>query len=354
MFNRTEGRRRRWLVTAAATSALVLGGGAAALAAVAVSPQTNTIGAGGYDAVTTSTAGMTSNQAVVNGDQYGLTVAGGRHAVALCNSTTDEKAGVGLFSGNLSTAYSVQYGVGVTAGCPAGEIPAADLVTFPALAAVPFGHHVWVSERLVKKTKTVRILICILKDKHDGSLEPTPTDNAGPDAFGNRLHGDFFKCFIIKRTFTKNVVVFQAQDLDAPTATPLSGDLAGVQTAVVHVPAGTVFNHAVAGISANTTALVACSGNGFPISLVGQATYASAACQNVSVLEYAGFTDGTGPFTDYQSGTTTELISPSAGGALVAPNQSINTTNLGPHGTSAGASTTGSHFVNFTGNAPVS
>ena len=317
-------RKRRIAGVAAITAGLLTASGVA-LAAVAVSPQTNTIGAGGYDATTTSTAGMTSNQAVVAGDQYGLTVAGGRHGVALCNSTTDEKAAIGLFSGNLSTAYAVQYGVGVTAGCPAGEIPAANLVTFPALAAVPFGHHVWVSERLVKKTKTVRILICILKDKHDGAPVATPTDNEGSDAFGKHLHGDFFKCFIITRTFTKNVVVFQAQDLDAPTATPLSGDLAGVQTAVVHVPAGTVFNHAVAGISANTTALVACSGNGFPISLVGQATYASAACQNVSVLEYAGFTDGTGPFTDYQSGTTTELISPSAGGALVAPNQSINT-----------------------------
>jgi hypothetical protein len=427
MSDQTEGRRRRWRVPviAAATAVLLAGGGAVAYAAVSPTPQTNTIGAGGYDATTTSTAGMTSNQAVVAGDQYGLTVAGGRHGVKLCNSTTNETAGIGEFSNNLNTDYSVQYGVGVTTGCPAGELPAGDLVTFPALAAVPFGHHVWVNERLINRVRHIKLLICVLFGIHNHPVPtpvptgtetatptptgtstatvapvtstptPTPTkththeaptstatattaakitrnddpsDNPTPEPFvtepggiqPNILPGFHLRCHIVVRTISVHRILFEAQDLDAPVATPTSGDLAGVQVATVSVPAGTSFNHASAGVSENTAALTHCVGGGFPISINAAtspgvlSSYASAACQPVSVLEYAGFTDGTGPFTDYLSGTTTELISPSTGGALVAPNGSITAANLGPHGTASDASATGDHFVMFTGNAPVS
>ncbi len=423
---RTRKRGRRRLYTIAAATAALLAGAGTALAAVSLTPQTNTVGAGGYTATTTASSGFSSVQAVINGGQYGLTVAGGRHGVKMCNSTSGEAAAVGLFSNNLNTDYAVQYGVGVSSpGCPAGETPA--LVTFPGLAAVPFGHHVWVNERLVTRTRTVRILVCVLVDRHDGrpvptpspsnptaspsitasvsqptasptditgsggtesptespsvtqptaspsitpsvsqpTAEPTPTPSGTPTINPNgsigglSLPGFTLRCRIITRTITRNVVLFEAQDLDAPVATPLSGDLAGVQTATLHVPAGTVFDTAAAGVSENVTALTHCLGGGFPITLNGTplgqvADYASAACQEVSVFEYSGATIGTGPFTDWLSLNTQELISPSAGGALVAPNGSITTANLGPHGTSPDASTTGDHWVNFTGNAPVS
>lgn len=426
---RPRGRRRAYTITAI-TAALLTGAGAA-FAAVALTPQTNTIGAGGYDSTTTSSLGMTSVQGVVNGNQYGLTVAGGRHGVKMCNSTSGLAAAVGEFSGNLNTDYAVQYGVGTPSpapGCPAGELPVANLHTFPALTDVPNGHHVWVKETLVKKTKTIRLLICVLVNKHNhrpaatpspsitasvgaptaspsetatapptdisgsgGTEEPsesptaaqptasaesptisqptasptgtepvvTPTVNPqGETVLG--IPGFTLKCHIVTRTITKNVVLFQAQDLDAPVATPLAGDLAGVQTATIHVAAGTTFDHAAVGLSENTTALTHCAGGGFPIALNGTppgqvASYASAACQEVDVIEYAGFQIGGGPFTDFLSGTTTELISPSSGGALVAPNGSITTTNAGPSGpASSGASSTGDHLVMFTGNAPVS
>jgi hypothetical protein len=397
-------RRAAVIVTAAA---LALGAGAgAAFAAVSPSPNVNMIGSGGYVASTTTTGGFTANQAVIAGDQYGLTVAGGRHGIKMCNSTTGETAAAGLFSGNMSTSYAAQYGVSAAPGCPFGE---GTLTDFPNLSAVPFGHHVWVSENLITRTRTVRILVCFLGGPHHPPVVPTPTQlpvtpttspatsttspatgttspapatstttaattalvvrhgtpgpvvtEPGAPVIGGMLPGDFFRCRIITRTITKNVVLFQADDLDAPTVTPVAGDLAGVQTAVVHLPRGTTFDRAGAGISENVTALTACTGGGFPITLNGTppgqvADYASGACQPVSVFEYAGAQLAGGPFTDWLSLDTTEAISPSAGGALVAPNGSIaGGVNIGPHGpTASGASVTGSHFVMFTGNAPV-
>jgi hypothetical protein len=372
-------RRAAVIVTAAA---LALGAGAgAAYAAVSPAPNTNAIGSGGYVATTASTAGFTANQAVVAADQYGLTVAGGRHGIKMCNAASGETAAVGLFSGNMSTDYAVQYGVSAAPGCPFGQ---GTLTGFPNLAAVPFGHHVWVSEQKITRTRTVRILVCILGGPRVNPLQTPTTPATTPSAvttalvvhhgvtpvpgvtepgaplIAGQLPGDFFRCKIITRTITKNVVLFQADDLDAPTVTPVSGDLAGVQTATVKLPAGTTFDNAGAGISENLTALTACTGGGFPITLNGTpagqvADYASGACQPVSVFEYAGAQDGTGPFTDWLTLNTTEAISPSAGGALVAPNGSIaGGINSGPHGPVAdGASVTGSHFVMFTGNAPV-
>ena len=343
----------------------------------------------------------------------------------LCNDSTDYKAAAGLFSGNLNTDYAVQYGAATTSGCPAGEIPATDLTTFPNLSAVPFGHHVWVDVQHTTVTRTIRLLICVLVNSHGqpvptptptptstSTATPTPTGTStvtpapvspgtatptgtptstatatatptgtatttalirhhttdpapapvtGPGAIpGNLLPGFILHCRIVTRTITRNALVFSAQDLDAPVATPVAGDLAGEQTATVRAPAGTVFNHATAGISENTTALTHCTGGGFPISLNATtspgvlSSYASAACQPVGVFEYSGAAISSGPFTDFLSLNTTELISPSTGGALVAPNGSITTANLGPHGTASNASTTGDHFVMFTGNAPVS
>lgn len=408
-------RRHRRLAVVALTAAVLAATATAAYAAVSPAPNTNTIGSGGYVATTTAAAGFTANQAVIAADQYGLTVAGGRHGIKMCNSASGETAAVGLFSGNLSTEYAVQYGVDVAPGCPFGQ---GALTTFPNLSAVPFGHHVWVSEQSVTRTRTIRILVCFLGGPHHPVPVPTPTQlpvtpstststtpapvtsttspapvtsttspapatstttaattalivrhgvTPGPGVYGpgapmvgNQLPGDFFRCVIIRKTITRNVVVFLADDLDAPVATPLAGDLAGVQVAVAHVPAGTVFDTAGAGVSENLTSLVACAGGGFPITLngtpIGQvADYASAACQPVSVFEYAGAQVAGGPFTDWLTLNTTEAISPSAGGALVAPNGSIaGGINLGPHGpVTAGASVTGSHFVMFTGNAPV-
>jgi hypothetical protein len=375
--------RRRLAVIVTAAAVALGAGAAAAYAAVSPAPNTNTIGSGGYVASTTAAAGFTANQAVIAADQYGLTVAGGRHGVKMCNSTSGETAAAGLFSGNMSTSYAAQYGVSVAPGCPFGQ---GTLTDFPNLSAVPFGHHVWVSEQLITRTRTVRLLVCFLGGPRVNPLEtPTTPDTGTPSAsttalvvrhgvtpvpgvtepgaplIAGQLPGDFFRCRIITKTITRNLVLFQADDLDAPVATPVAGDLAGVQTATVRVPAGTVFDRAGAGISENLTALVACTGGGFPITLNGTpagevADYASAACQPVSVFEYAGAQIGTGPFTDWLALDTTEAISPSAGGALVAPNGSIaGGINSGPHGPAAsGASVTGSHFVMFTGNAPVS
>jgi len=415
MTGQTEGRRRRWRIPAIIVTAiaLLLGSAATAFALVSPSPNTNTIGAAGYDV---ATPGITGNQEVINADQYGLTLAGGRQGVKMCNSTSNETSAVGLFSSNLNTDYAVQYGVGVATCVPAGQLPTASLNTFPGLAAVPFGHHVWVNETLVTKVKHVKLLICILFN-HRGHPVPTPvpsvalptagasdtgtatpsasasvanptasaTDTSSPTAapvtatptptptehqtdvpvpglgnvpgVQNILPGFFIRCHIIVKTFAIHKVVFEAQDLDALTATPLAGDLPGVQTASVSVPAGTTFDHAAWGASENVTGLVACSGGGFPIAIntPGQtANYASAACQPLSVGEYATY--NTGPVVNPLSGpaTITEVISPSAGGALMAPNGSLTSTNLGPHGTASDASLTGGHFVTFSANAPVS
>jgi hypothetical protein len=375
----------------------------------------NTIGAGGYDV---AAANVTGNQEVIAADQYGLTLAGGRQGVKMCNGTSNETAAAGLFSGNLSTAYAVQYGAGIAPCQPAGQLPAGNLNTFPGLAAVPFGHHVWVNETLIQRVRHVRLLICVLFDRnHNPVPTPTPTGSmtagtgtvapvtpsptpttptptptkthtyspqpgatqtasttahisrhgdggtpvpapqvTGPGGiqFG-QLPGFFLHCRIVVRTFTVNQILFEAQDLDAATVTPLAGDLPGVQTATVHVPAGTTFDHAIWGASENTTHLVPCAGNGFPIPLTapGGATYASAACQPLSVGEYATFTTGTVVTPLGPAATITEVISPSAGGATMAPNQSLTAVNAGPHGTASDASVTGGHFVVSSANAPV-
>jgi cell division septation protein DedD len=434
MPDQTEGRKRRWRVPviAGATAALLAGTAAAAFAVVSPSPNTNTIGAGGYDV---GTPGVTSNQEVINADQYGLTLAGGRQGVKMCNSTSNETSAIGLFSGNLNTDYAVQYGAGVVTCQPAGQLPAGDLVTLPGLSAVPFGHHVWINESLTTKVKTVRLLICVLESP-GGKPVPTPTPtpigtstvtptatptgtstvtvapvtptptptlttttpaptptttytttpattptgtatasttalvrhngsdpSPGPSVTepggipGNQLPGFIIKCHIVVRTFTVNKVVFEAQDLDAPTSPPAAGDLPGVQTAAVSVPAGTTFDHAVWGASENTTALVPCSGGGFPIAINTPgltANYASAACQPLSVGEYATYNTGLTVNPLGPAAPITEVISPSAGGATMAPNGSLTSTNLGPHGTASDASTTGGHFVTFSANAPVS
>ena len=422
MSDQTEGRRRAWRIPViiGASAALLAGTAAAAFAVVSPSPNTNTIGAGGYDV---GTPGITANQEVVNADQYGLTLAGGRQGVKMCNSVSDETSAVGLFSGNLNTDYAVQYGVGTVTCTPAGQLPAGDLATFPGLAAVPFGHHVWVNETLVTKVKRVKLLICVLygtgghpvptptptgtstvtptptstvtvnpvtpsatpttptptptnthtyaptssptitasttaKITRHGSVptpEPQVTEPGGINP--NILPGFKLKCRIVVRTFAVNKVVFEAQDLDAPTVTPTSGDLAGVQTAYVPVPAGTTFDHAAWGASENTTALVPCSGGGFPIAINTPgltANYASAACQPLSVGEYATYNTGLTVNPLGPAAAITEVISPSAGGATMAPNGSLTSTNLGPHGTASDASVTGGHFVTFSANAPVS
>lgn len=425
MTDQTERRRPRWRipVIAGTSIALALGTAATAFALVSPSPNTNTIGAGGYDV---GTPGITGNQEVLNADQYGLTLAGGNQGVKMCNSTSDFTSAIGEHSGNLSTDYSVQYGVGVAPNCePAGQVPAGDLNTYPGLDAVPFGHHVWVNESLVTKTKTVRILICILYNRQHKPV-PTPTPSVGLPTSGATtapanptapatgasttgpanptapatgattttsaptvapatatptptptktytqdpglggvpvplpvLPGFSIRCKIITKTFTVNKIVFEAQDLDAPTATPTAGDLPGDQIVSVPVPAGTTFDHSAWGASENTTALVACTGSGFPIAIntPGQtANYASAACQPLSVGEYATYNTGptVNPLNPAGTPVITEVISPSAGGATMAPNGSLTSTNLGPHGTASDASTTGGHFVTFSANAPVS
>jgi hypothetical protein len=401
-----RGRRPRFLFTLLA--ALVsLAFATAAFAAVSPTPNANDIGAGGYDAASTNPAGFTDNQAVIQADQYGLQISGGRVGVKMCNASSGESAVIGEHSSNTNTDYAVQYGAGVgSPGCPAGEVPAASLVTFPNLAAVPFGHHVWVDERVVTRTFEVKFLICILFDRHHhpvptptGTGEPSVTNPTSPPTteqptspattaaalaakftqtggpvpepqvtepggpINPEPHGFHLLCRIVIRTFTKHAVVFTAQDLDAPVATPLAGDLAGVQTAVIRfgsgpgeIPVGTVFDHGSNGISENTSLLTGCSGAGFPTLLAGPAAYDSAACQPVAVFEYAAATEGAGSPADFQALTSTEVISrtpPSSANAdaLVAPDNSITPTNLGPHGpTAAGAVTAGSHYVDFTGN----
>lgn len=422
--------RRLWVITAAL--AAVLTGAGTALAAVSATPASNNIGAAGYDATTTDPAGFTDNQAVVAGDQYGLQVRDGRLGVKLCNGTSHESAAIGEFSGQLNTTYAVQWGAGVSAGCPAGNVPT--LTTFPALAAVPFGHHVWVDERVITRTRTIKLLVCVLFDRDNhpaptptptGTGTPAPTQSAGaptptdtgsptvnpvtpspspthtrhhsespspsgsgdetsltakithhrpggdpspgpevtgPGALsGNELPGFTLRCHIVIRTITRHVLLFQAQDLDAPTVTPLAGDLAGVQTATVPfgspgLPSGTVFDHASHGISLNTAQLTGCTGAGFPTALGGPAAYDSAACQPVVVFEYAAATIGSGAPQDFQALTTTEVIdrnppTSNSANALAAPDNSIAPLNLGPHGpVASGAVTAGSHDVDFTGN----
>ena len=422
--NGREPRRRRsraWVVLAALTAVLL--GAGTALAAVAAAPNANQIGAAGYDATTADPLGFTDNQAVENADQYALQVSGGRLGVKMCNGTSHESAAIGEFSGNTNTTYAVQYGTGVAPDCPAGQIPAADLHTFPALSNVPFGHHVWVDERVITKVKTIRLLVCVLVNKHNGHPAPTPTatqptpgitpsvsqPTASPtsespsapptDISGSGgtevpsespsvsqptasptgtepvvtptvnpngsvslgIPGFTLKCHIVTKTIRKHVLLFQAQDLDAPVATPLAGDLAGVQVATIPfgsptLPNGTIFDHANNGSTENLSLLTPCAGAGFPTALAGPAAYDSAACQPLVVFEFAAAAPGAGPPQDFQALTTTEVISRTPAtsanaNALMAPDNSITATNLGPHGpVASGAVIAGSHYVDFSGN----
>lgn len=405
----------RRIATFAATVAAVGLTAGAALAAVSPAPETAVNGNGGYDA--RNVTGFTDNQGVVQPDQYSSTIKGGAQGAQLCNTTSGFGAQVGLASNNLTTVFAVGSVVGTlpAPGCPTGgQIPGA--VTFPALSAVPYNHHVWVDEQLATKTKTVRVLICILSSKSGkqyaepsaapstvaptitasttaklggytptptpaptrtvGVTQPTPTPTTAtpttaapttsvtgtpaptPTQSTGKLHGYGVKCWIKTITIVKSVVLFQAQDLDAPVAVPVAGDLPGVQTRTVHVPAGTLFDSAGLGINQNLTGMTACAGvaadgNTYPRSLAGPAAYISAACQPVSVIEYGVATPAGGVPTGYQALTTQEGISPAGTAtapALVAPNNSISTVNVGPHAPTGSA--VGSHIQLNTGNAP--
>jgi hypothetical protein len=346
---------RRIATTAAA---LVLGAGLAAgtaFAAVNPAPETTVNGNAGYNATTsliTNPQGFTDGQAVVQPNQYGLTIKSGAQGAQGCNSTTGFGAQVGVLSTNLTTVYQVASSVGTipAPGCPSGGVIPGGVV-FPGLAAVPFGHHVWVDWSLVKKVKKIKVLICIVKDKY-GATAPLPT------GLGQKDYGKHYRCYYAYIVIKKTAVAFQAQDLDAP-ATPTAGDLAGVQTRYVHVPYGTRFDNSGVGVNENLTGMTACAGlaadgNTYPRTLAGPAAYVSAACQPVSVFEYATSSIAGGPATDFQTLTTAEAISPTAAlpGALTAPNNSISAVNTGPH--AATGSATGSHFGMNTGNAPTS
>jgi hypothetical protein len=127
-----------------------------------------------------------------------------------------------------------------------------------------------------------------------------------------------------------------------------------VQTRTVRLPGGTVFDSAGAGVTGNLTALVPCSGGGFPLILAGPAAYTSRACQPLNTTNYATATIGGGTAQDYGALNTTEVIAPNANAAVMAPNNSLNPVSVGPHGTASDASTTGSQFNVFSGNAPTS
>ena len=284
-----EGKRRSWRLPAilGGSAAMLLAGTVAAWAVVSAAPQVNAIGTAGYDV---NTPGITGNQEVINPDQYALTVKDGNQGIQACNGTTGDSMKLGLHSANLTTVFQAQWALASAPGCPAnGALPG---TTIPALSAVPFGHHVWLNETLVTKVKRVKLLICIVIDKHDGKPAPEPTDTAPPSGspFGqgqehapglgalpgtqDKLDGFILKCRFVVKTFTRQTAVFEAQDLDAPTGTPVAGDLPGVQTVVV--PLFPVFHHTVVsfdhaswGASANATALVPCAGNGFPVALAG-------------------------------------------------------------------------------------
>lgn len=406
MFRHWTRRARTGLVLAGVTG-LLLGAGAAAWAVVAPAPSINAIGSGGYDSTTANPGGFVDGQEVVVPDQYSLTIAAGNQGAQGCNGATGESGKVGLHSTNLSTVFEAQWAAGVAPGCPVGPLTG---TTFPNLANIPFNHHVWVHWELVKKVKRVIILVCILKEKNDNRPVPTPsptqplptesatatptatvtqplpspsTTSASPSASpaaatptptgtqtenpqygqlpkGDKLGGDFIKCFIIKRTFTKTVAILQAQDLDAPVVTPVAGDLPGPQTVVVALPKGTIFDHASWGATENLTNMTACAGTAadghfYPVNLAGPAIYTSGACQPANEQGYMTATPAGGSPTDPTLLDTTELIAPNAHAALIAPNNSLTpTTPAGfPHSTDPDASTAGGHaFLNL-GSAPV-
>lgn len=351
----TTGRRRAAIILTAIAAPLLIAG--AAFAAVNPAPVASAIGNAGYDAI--NTAGFTDVQSVVTGGQYGLTVDAGAHGVQLCNKTSGFGAQVGLLSDNLKTTYHVASGVGTipAPGCPIGGVLPSP-VDFPGLTAVPFGHRVWLDANLVQKIKRFKVLICIFNDhlKGEGDQAPLAPDQAppvdhtpGPGGYG------FFHCFFKIITIQKNYVAFYAQDLDAPS-TPTTGDLAGVQTRFVHVPAGTLFDNAGAGVNENLTKLVACAGNGFPKTLAGPAAYVTAACQPISAFDHTTATPAAGVATGLSALTTTEGISPggtTATPALIAPDNTLAVTpSTTPPGTAANASTGGDSFTMFSGNAP--
>jgi hypothetical protein len=155
------------------------------------------------------------------------------------------------------------------------------------------------------------------------------------------------RCHIVVITVAKGVALFEAQDLDATLSGP-AGDQPGVFAKTVYI--GThVFNHADAGVNENQTAMVPCA----PVVLAGPAAYTTEACQPVGTFEYTQAKVGTVQ-NDLSALAATEGISPSATGALVAPNNSITTVNTGPAGTAPDAVTAGNHFTMFTANAPTS
>jgi hypothetical protein len=365
-------RRRRYFSVAAITTALVLAGGVA-FAAVSGTPTTTANGNAGYNAHTASTQGFTDVQSVVNPDQYALTIKSGAQGAQLCDSTTNFGAQVGLLSNNLTTVFAVAHALGTipAPGCPAGGVIPGGVV-FPALAAVPYGHHVWVHAYVTAKVKRIKVLICYQVDRKPPvepteTPAPTPTGTVTTTALVTKsgapwTRPGYYKKFICVWKviyIKKQVVVFEAQDLDALATGAPVGDQPGVQTAYGHVPHHTVFDNAGVGVNENLTGMVACTGlaaDGFtyPRTLAGPAAYVSSACQPVSVFSYATASDAGGPATDFQSLTTVEGISPNATGALAAPNNTITTPSTGPHGTASDASTAGSMFQMNTANAPTS
>jgi hypothetical protein len=318
-----------------------------ALAAVSPAPIAAANGSGGYDS---TAANFTSVQAVDTATQYGTTVRGGAQGLQLCNSVTDRTAQLGLLTDNLSTSYAVASAVGTLAapGCPTGgQLPSP--VTFPALAAVPFGHHVWLNITRTRNAVTRRILICVpTTPVSTATPTPTPTSTATappvPVVPG-------FTCHFRTVHRIANAVVFEAQDLDAPMTSAPVGDQPGVQSRTVTAGRGLRFDHADIGLNADLTALTGCTGAGFPATLAGPAAYTTAACQPVAGFTFAAAANGSGPLTALDAmANVSEGISPNAGAALVAPDNTLSGTSAGPHGTASDAATTGSSFTVDTGN----
>lgn len=345
--------RKPAVLTGVFAASLITAG--TAFAAVSGTPVASPNGNAGYDVSTTN---ATDVQSVVTGGQYGLGVDGGAHGVQLCNKTTAGAAQIGLLSDNLKTTYHVATGVGVlpAPGCPIGGVLSSP-VDFPGLSAVPFGHRVWMDARLVKQRRVFTVLICNIRGPGRPVINPLAPDQLPPVGLVPRP-GIFpgFRCFLRPFVVTRAAVVFQAQDLSAPTINPLTGDLAGVQTRIVPVPRATVYTDAGAGVNQNTAKLVACAGNGFPQTLAGPAAYVSAACQPISTFDHTTYAVNNGAALSFLSGNTTEGVSPgttTADPALIAPNNTLAATLASvPPGTSTGASTGGDSFTMFSANLP--
>jgi hypothetical protein len=333
-------RRRRTIAALTLAAAALAGGTTAALAAVAPVPAAAPNGEAGYNA--TAPGGFTDDQAVITPTQYASTIKAGDQGVQLCAAGANLAAQAGLASSNTATTFAVGSAVGVLqAGvCPAGGV-LPNPVTFPGLAAVPFGHHVWVDARLMTRNVTRRALVCT-------PAVPGVTPPPGSFTVGG------LTCVRQRITLPRSRVVFQAQDLDAPAAGAPAGDQPGLQVRIARrLPPGTVLNSAGTGISTNATALVGCAGNGFPMVLAGPAAYTTAACQPVTTATYATATPAGGAATPLSGLAVSEVVSPDAAGALVAPNNTLTGTSTGPAGpAAAGASQAGSAFTVFTGSAP--